>query len=195
MAGIRSTMDMVMERAAKMASSSAAVPASEEIVKQGMRLAAAFMRNELADLATELDAHPAADQPALRQGMAETLLRNLGLPREDEQLQSADLAIRGLLAIGGNDQQLQVIFQELQPLLKGYREHKKQLRGQLEESFAQQAAAMEAQLAKQTGVSMKVPPARHPRFVEEWERLRAELDSKYGQVLEHHKSLVRQRFS
>ena len=185
MAEIRSTLDMVMERATQMASSSTTVSASDDSIKQGMRLAASFMRDETADLQAELTAQPEANRPALKKGMAETLLRNIVLPRETEQINTAEKAMQGLLAAGENDEHLQVIFQEITPILPGYQDHKKKLLTQLEEAFAQQTGGGAAQ-----GL-----PAQQAKFLEEWERLRAELDSKYGQVLEHHKNLIRQRFA
>ena len=195
MAEIKSTMDMVMERAARMTASAAVESDSEKTSRQGMRLAAAFLRDDGIDLQKELADQPPTEQQALRQGMADTLLRNIVLPREEDQLATAEKAMQGLLMAGQNDASLTTIFQDLKTVLHRFQEHKTQLRSQLEDAFTQQAQQMEANLAQQTGVSMKIEPSQHPKFQEEWQRLRTDLDSQYGQVLEQHKNLLKQRFS
>jgi len=40
-----------------------------------------------------------------------------------------------------------------------------------------------------------VDPRMHPKFQEEWSKVKADLDGQYNQVLQQHKELVAQRFS
>jgi hypothetical protein len=56
---------------------------------------------------------------------------------------------------------------------------------------------MEQALAQQTGqkgLGMKVEPALHPKFQEEWSRIRADMNTQYNQALDQHKKVVAQRF-
>jgi hypothetical protein len=41
---------------------------------------------------------------------------------------------------------------------------------------------------------MKVDPKLHPKFQEEWSRVKSDLDTQYNQALNQHKELVAQRF-
>jgi len=117
MAEIKSTMEMVLERAAKMAAATTQEVDNEDMVKTGMRLAADFLNQKETDLIQLLAAQPAQDQVAIRKGMAQTLLRNIVLPR-DEQLQaSAKIALQGVLAIDGKSAEIKAICQELEQLL------------------------------------------------------------------------------
>ncbi|MFZ5775937.1 MAG: DUF6657 family protein [Thermodesulfobacteriota bacterium] len=191
MAEIKSTMEMVMERAARMAGSSTDTTYdSEEQRKEGMRLAAAYMRGELDDPTGRLATLPAERQPATRQGAVEGLLRNIFLAREEEQLQAAEKAMTALLAIGRGEGQLPQVFAEMQRILAGYSQHREQLRQQLEAQFSQQMELMEQNLARQTGMSMKLQPSQHPKFQEEWSRLQAQLDDQYGRALSQLKAMT-----
>jgi len=194
---IKSTLEKVMERLAAMdaAGSTSGAVSDEEQVKEGMRLAASFMRDELPDLAGRLAGLPAAEQRPVRQGVLRTLLRNIFLPRHEEQLAPAEKAMNGLVAVGQSDRELLMVFGDMKKILDQYLQHRKQLKKQLADQFAQQLAMMEGNLARQTGVPMKLSPEQHPKFQEEWMRIQEELDGQYGRALEQHKKLVEQRLS
>jgi len=101
MAEIKSTMDMVLERAAKMAAAAQPEVDSEDLIKTGMRLAAEYLNQQETDLAQLLAAQPAKDQVAIRKGMAQTLLRNIVLPRDAQLQASGKIALLGVLSLGG----------------------------------------------------------------------------------------------
>ena len=84
MAEIKSTMQLVLERAARMGVASADELHKEDSQKKGMQLAADYLANGEADLAKLLQAEPAESQKSLREGMITSLLRNLFLPREED---------------------------------------------------------------------------------------------------------------
>lgn len=187
---IKSTMEKVMERLAAMdaAGSGAAVDhGGEERQREGMRRAAAYLRGEQSDLATLLAAAPEGERDDLRKGMARTLLRNIFLPREEEQLQPAEAAMAGLLQLAGSGGELLQAMGEMKKILEQYLAHGRQLRQQLADQFAQQMAAMEGNMARQTGVNMQLSPEQHPKFQEEWQRIQDELDSQYGRALSQYK--------
>ncbi len=191
MAEIKSTMEMVLARAARMAASAGESDFSaEEKGKEGMRLAAAYMRDEVQSLGGRLAAVAPADLAPVRKGAVESLLRNIFLSREAEKQGSAEKAMQGLVEIGQGDGQLLQVFAEMKKLLAGYLQHREQLRQQLEAQFAQQMELMEKSLAKQTGVAMKLQPAQHPKFQEEWGRIQTQLDEQYGRALQELKDLV-----
>ncbi|MBU0728221.1 MAG: hypothetical protein KKE17_01960 [Proteobacteria bacterium] len=194
MAEIRSTLDMVMERAARMTAESGEALDPEEQQKQGMRKAAGFMRGDDDDLLQSFTGVKPDEQVAIRQGMAKTLLRNIVLPR-DEESGEVNRAIQGLLQLGQGGSDLMSVFSDMKSILDRYGEHKKQLREQLENAFAQQMQQMEQSVAKKTGVKVNIDPSRHPKFQEEWLKYKSELDDQYGRALDQHKELVSQRLS
>lgn len=194
MAEIKSTLEMVLERAARMGSESGLDTASEEVVKEGMRLGAAYLRGEFEDLSQRLSQQPPARMSWLLQGVVKTLLRNIFLPRASEH-EALDFAIKGLMELtqGGGD--LQPVFNEIQTIISRYVEHRNQLRKQLEGAFVKQVQQMQDNMARQTGMAMKLDASHHPKFQEEWQRIQNELNNQYGRVLEQHKQLIEQRLT
>jgi ABC-type transporter MlaC component len=49
---------------------------------------------------------------------------------------------------------------------------------------------MEAALAQQTGVAMKLKPSQHPKFQEEWQKVLTQLNDQYGNALNQYKKQV-----
>lgn len=187
---IKSTMEKVMERLAAMdAAGGGKSDHGEEDLREGMRRAAAYLRDEPVDLNDESAAFPAERRETLRRGMARTLLRNIFLPREEEQLLPAEKAMAGLLTLAGPaaDGELLRLLGDLKKILEQYLTHQRQLKQQLSEQFTQQMAALEGNLARQTGMAMKLSPEQHPKFQEEWLRIQDELNAQYGRALEQHK--------
>ncbi|MFA6500075.1 MAG: DUF6657 family protein [Desulfurivibrionaceae bacterium] len=191
MAEIKSTMDMVLERAARMtAGAEAGDYLGEEQLKEGMRLGAAYMRGEGVGLGERLTALPEAEKGPMRKGAVQSLLRNIFLAREPEKQELAEKAMHGLLEVGQGDGELLKILAEMKKILDGYRQHGEQLKEQLEAQFSQQMALMEQNLAKQTGQAMKLQPSQHPKFQEEWARIQGQLNEQYGKALQQLKELV-----
>lgn len=180
---------MVMERAARIAARAGDASAGEEREKEGMRAAAAFMKGEDPGLMAVVTGAGAAGREVLR-GMVSVFLRNIVLPRFDEQMDTAERAMAGLLSLAGDNAELRAFFGEMKKMLDQYQATRRQMREQLEEAFRRQAEQLEDDLARQTGVSMKVEPSRHPRFQEEWLRVLDQLNGQYGQALDDQKAMI-----
>ncbi len=192
MAEIKSTMDMVLERAAKMAAATTQDINNEDMVKNGMRLAADFLNQPETDLAQLLAAQPAQDQVAIRKGMAQTLLRNIVLPR-DEQLQaSGKIALQGVLTIDGKSAEIKAICQELEQLLQQYGRHKEQMAQQLEDAIR---AQLEQQQVAQGREGQAVNPAMHPQYREELSKMLTGLNNQYNDAMKQRKEMILERFS
>lgn len=195
MAEIKSTMEMVMERAARMGAGPAVDLGAEERMKDGMRLGAAWLRGEGADLIERLNALGMPERTQVLRGVVQTLLRNIFLPRDADQVNQATRAMEGLVAVGQADSELLMVCGEMKKILDHYLQHRDQLKQQLEGQFVRQMEMMEKTLAQQTGMAMKLNPAQHPKFQEEWQRLQGELNQQYGRALEQHKQLIEQRLT
>lgn len=190
MAEIRSTMEMVLERAARLEAEAGNSLSTEEKSQEGMRLAARYMRGEEVDFTTLL-AKPEKERALLVQGALTTLLRNITLPRNGDDQTVADLAMQGMLQIG-QDPQLQAVLEEMKTILSQFLQHKEQLRNQIEEQFAQQMNQLEQSMGRQSGVQVKLEPDQHPKFAEEWQKVMVQLHEKYGNALNQTKAYIQQ---
>jgi hypothetical protein len=193
MAEIKSTMDMVMERAARMAAAAAPVSDNETLVKKGMRLAADFLGGKDVDLSTALSACPPAEQVEVGKGVAQTLLRNIVLPRTQELQTTGEKALQALLTLAGKKAEVTTICRELDQILKQYGQHKEQMTQQLEE-------AIKAQLEQQAGArgqagKVSANPAMHPQYREELNRMLTGLNGQYNDAMDQRKAMILQILS
>ncbi len=195
MAEIKSTLEKVMERVAAMGNASPKEVEDEELLKSGMKLAAQYLQNKLPEpektLYDTLSGYPGNEQLQIRKGVIQVLLRNIVLPRE-ENLERSERAIQGLIDVGGGSGDLVAVMQDMQQILGQYIQHRTQMQEQLETAFKQQ---LEQAAAQQQGFSGSVEPTLHPKFAEEWQRIKEELNDQYGRALDQHKALLSERMT
>ena len=192
MAEIKSTLEKVMERAASMGHATKEEMTSDEKIKDGMRMGADYLKGMEVDFSDALD--PTESSVLVKRGLVQVLLRNIVLPRDNDQ-QRAERAMQGLLELGKGSSDLLSVFKDMKGILDHYQQHKKEVRQQVEDAFRQQMEQALAQQTGQAGLGMKLDPAMHPKFQEEWSKIKADLDSQYNQALDQHKGFVAQRFS
>jgi hypothetical protein len=192
MAEIKSTMEMVLERAARMAQEAPSESGNDETIKRGMRLAAEYLSDEGVDLQSLLNAEPAEGQVDIRRGMARTLLRNIVLPRDEDLQKSGKKALQGIITLAGGGGEITAICQELTRILDQYNQHKEQTTQQLED-------ALKAQLQQQqmsTGRESQddINPAMHPQYIEELSKMMTSLNNQYNDAMDQRKEAILQRF-
>ena len=194
MAEIRSTMDMVMERAAKMAAEAEEVSADDALANEGMRLAAAYLGGEGTNLLEQLKSKAPEEQMAVRGGMARTLLRNIVLPRGEQISEQSLRSLMGLQELSGNSSDITTLCSELKQILEQYGQHLEQVKQQFDESILGQLKMQLQQQGLAVNDEMALNPTMHPQYQEEWARASAELNSQYNDALDQRKELIGQRF-
>ncbi|HBB69830.1 MAG TPA: hypothetical protein DCZ89_08575 [Geobacter sulfurreducens] len=194
MAEIKSTMDMVLERAARMAATAPAKTDSEDLIKKGMRLAADYMNRKDIDLAKELAGQPVGEQAEVKKGMAQTLLRNVVLPRSEELQVAGELAVQGIIGLAGKNRDIATICRELEQILKQYGQHKEQMTQQLDDAIRAQLEQQSAGRG-QAGKMGKINPAMHPQYREELGRMMTGLNNQYNDALDQRKDMILQHLS
>ncbi len=193
MAEIKSTMELVLERAARMGKATSEEIEQDEAKKEGMQLVVPYLDDKGDPPSKLLAKQEPARQTAIRKGMAETLLRNLFLPRDEHAQERTEQAARGLLDLAGGADDIVSICQDMQHIIGQYRQHREQLRGQLEDQIRMQyEQAMAQQMGGQTD-GLNIDPTMQPKFKEEWARVEAELDAQYNQALNQHREQLKQR--
>ena len=191
MAEIRSTMDMVMERAAKMAAEAKNEVTDDSTVKEGMRLAAEYLKNPQGKLVDVLQQQDQKKQIPLLQGISDTLLRNIVLPRDENLLEASlkALAIIADLSPG----EVSTICQELQQILEQYSQHKEQMQTQLDDAIRSQLEQQLIQQGTQITEEMTINPTMHPQYAQEQDKMLSSLNGQYNEALDQRKALIRQR--
>ena len=193
MAEIKSTMELVLERAARMGKASSEDIANDEAKKTGMQLVAAYLEGRGDAPSQLLSRQDPRQQPAVRRGMAEALLRNIFLPRDEHAQERTEQATRGFIDLAGGAGDIVSICQEMQHVIGQYRQHRDQLKSQLEEQMRLQYEQLLAQQMGGQVEGMQIDPTTQPKFQEEWGRVEAELDGQYNQALAQYKEQLQQR--
>jgi hypothetical protein len=195
MAEIKSTMEKVLERAAKMAAETGNQGNDEEFDRIGMKMAADFLSGADGNLAKELLQQPADKQMGIRAGMAKTLLRNIVLPRDEDLIETGNKALQGLLDLGQSSGELTSVCSEIKQLLGQYNQHKDQLKQQLEQAIRAQLEQKMGEGQEKLSGQVTMNPAMHPQYQEEWSRMQSDLNNQYNQALDQRKKMIQQRFS
>jgi len=190
MAVIKSTMDLVMERAARMGMATPDEMQHEESLKKGMQLTAEYLNGEQASLAAILGGQDQAQQAALRQGMLASLLRNLFLPRDEDGIKRIGLAVQGIIELNPGAGDIATLCQELQTIASQYGQHRTQLYDQLKEQMRVQIEQLLARKGMKADTT-KIDPTMEPQFKEQWSRLEMDLEGQYGQALEQYKAQLK----
>ncbi len=193
MAGIKSTMDLVLERAARMGIATPDEIRHGENLKTGMQYGAEYLNGQRDGLGAALQGLGVQEAADTREGMLDALLRNLFLPRDEDASKRIDRAMRGIVELNKGAADIASLCQELQGILSQYSDHRKQLYEQLKEQMRMQ---IEQLVMRKTGMpagNMKIDPTLEPRFKEEWAQLEAEIDSQYGQAIGQFKAQIKAR--
>ncbi len=194
MAEIRSTLDMVMERAARMAARAEDTSDDQVTEQRGMRLVAEYLKGGHSQLMPLLEKESPADQAAVRRGMAKALLRNIVIPRDEQLMESSLAAISGLLEMTESGGEAETLCLELKQLLEQYSQHREQMKQQLEEAIRNQLAQ---QMMEQTGENpdpATLDPSRHPQYQKELTQAQVNLNDQYGQAFDQRKEILLQGF-
>lgn len=184
---------MVLERAAKMAASAPDIVSNDTHLKTGMRLAADYMNGNDLDLNSEFLAQPEENQLDIRRGMAQILLRNIVLPRDEELQQTAQRALQAILSLSGNSADIGSICGELSQILDQYNQHREQTTQQLRDAIKSQL--QQQQMAMGREATDDVNPASHPQYQEELTKIMTNLNGQYNDAMDQRKEMIMARFS
>ncbi|MCI5167816.1 MAG: hypothetical protein D3903_17435 [Candidatus Electrothrix sp. GM3_4] len=197
MAEIKSTMDLVMERAARMGRASDEELQQEDQRKEGMKLAAEFLDGKVESLMTALAELPQEKQVGIRSGMVETLLRNIFLHRDEIGKERTEKAAQGIREISGDAGEVGNICAEMQNILGQYNQHREQLHQQLEEQIRMQYEQIMVQQDQQAGMQggASLEQTLEAKVDEELGKMEAELAEQYNQALEQYKGAIRERLN
>jgi len=193
MAEIKSTLEMALARAEKLAAATTGTT-DDELLKIGMKLAADFLNNREIDLAAELENQKGKGQEELRKGIVKTLLRNIVLPRDEALRTVSAHALKAIQGLAGNKGEVLTICQELAQILDQYNQHKEQTRQQLEDAIRNQLQQQMAHQGREESLE-NINPAMHPQYREELAKMQASLNSQYNNAMDQRKTAILNQLS
>ena len=164
-------------------------------VKEGRQLAATFLNDIEADaeaFAKQYAAYAGEEKPAIKEGMALTLLSNLALPRNAAFKDSFAKLIKFGLILGEDNAQLSELLGQLEGFFSQYLENQEDLVERMKQQFAPHLQQKEAQMRQQYGPNFTLRPEQDPEFMKLLDKQLSQLDDQYTNILTQAKAQIKE---
>lgn len=190
---IRSTLEIALEKAERLGKASKEELWLMSLEEEAQRLAAKFLREELDDLEEKmkilLENKNSNERKVIIKGLIKVFLRNIVLPQTEYQLKDSKRALTGLKIVFKKVPEMDKVCKELEKLVTQYKSHKDTIYRELLKRFSAEVEMLQQAVSEQLGAEVQVDPESHPRFKEEWNKIRERIDEEYNRQLEYLKSI------
>ena len=194
MGDIKSAREIAMEKINKLGE-----PTEEELLEwkylpEGEKLAARYLKNE-AQLTVELSKYEKKAARYLSKGISNILIKNIMLPNSDITKKNNKLAIDGIKVVKNNKAQAEEILNQIKQVFNHYGEQgEKQIKQAYAALKADFGAKIEQALRQQGGTmsGVRIDVEKQPQFLEEWRKIKNQLEGQYIQVLNELKQALQE---
>ena len=189
MGEIKSAAEIAKEKLAQIGE-----PTEEERLKwkygpEGEKLAALYLR-ENKNLISEVQKYDAKARRVISASVNDILLRNITLPRNEAARRTNKKAMDGLKALKNDKVAVENVYSKIRHVLDHYvQEGDKQKKQAYETLKTEFEAKVQQAIKQQTGVDarMKIDVEKQPQFQEEWQRMQAQMEGQYINLLDEYK--------
>jgi hypothetical protein len=190
MGEIKSAAEIAREKLEKIGA-----PTEEERLKwkfapEGEKLAARYLREDTVNLASVIKQYDDKAKKVVAAGINEILLRNIGLPRSDVARKNNKKAMDGLKILKNDKVAVENVFSRIRHVLDHYgQEGAKQKKQAYDTLKAEFEARIQQAIRQKTGVNanIKVDVEKQPQFLDEWQRVQAQMEAQYLKLLDDYK--------
>jgi len=188
MAELKSAFEIAMDRAKKMGAASPEEVKKWDLVPQGERLAARYLKDECS-LTAELSKYDDEARVYVAEGARGIFLRNIDLPRSDVAKGINRMAMEGIKGLKADKGGVENVYTKMRRLFKHYEQEGEQQRREAHEAFKREFQARLEQQAQQQGlpIPVNIDVEGQPQFQEQWRRVLVQLDEQYYRLLEEYK--------
>ncbi len=193
MGEIKSALEIALEKADKLGKLDKAELEAQKWMDEGRKIAAKYMNDpEQTDLRSQLSNVPPEHLSKILQGIMDVLLRNIILPREDEQWQLIKKAMNGIKDIKGST--AEQALAQMEQLLHAYQQTRNQYLEQVKAQMQGRLGDLKQAVAQQYGMDMaeQLDVETIPEFQQEWAKISSEIQSQFEQQLMPLKEYLRQ---
>jgi len=190
MGEIKSAAEIAREKLARIGE-----PTEEERLKwkygpEGEKLAARYLKQDC-NLVNEVSKYDDKAKKVVVTSANNILMRNISLPRNEAARRTTKKAMDGLKSLKNDKVAAENTFSKIRHVLDHYvqegAEQKKQAYESLKAEFEDK---IQQAIRQQTGVSnarMNIDVEKQPQFLEEWQRVQAQMEAQYLTVLDEYK--------
>ena len=185
---LKSAFDIAMERAEKLGKASPEEIRKRDLVPQGEKLAARYLKGQC-DLTVELSKYDDEARGYVAESVKKVLLRNLDVPKNEVVKRATRRAMEGIKSLKDDKGGVENVYSKLRRLFKHYEDEGAQQRSQAYEELKQDFYRNLQQLAQQQGIptGISIDVESHPQFQEQWRLTLTKLDAQYRTLMEEYK--------
>lgn len=190
MGEIKSAAEIAREKLARIGE-----PTEEERLKwkygpEGEKLAARYLKQDC-NLVNEVSKYDEKAKKVVVTGVNGILMRNISLPGNEAARRATKKAMDGLKALKNDKVAAENIFSKIRQVLDHYVQEGANQKKQAYESLkAEFEDKIQQAIRQQTGVSnarMNIDVEKQPQFLEEWQKVQAQMEAQYVTVLDEYK--------
>jgi len=189
MGEIKSAAEIAKEKLEKIGE-----PTEQERLKwkytpEGERLAALYLKDET-NLLNEVKKYDGEARKIIIASINDILLRNISLPRNEAARRTNKKAMDGIKGLKNDKVAVENVFSKVRHVLDHYiQEGSKQKKQAYESLKAEFEAKIQEAIRQKTGVDARVniDVEKQPQFLEEWQRLQAQMEAQYLTLLDEYK--------
>ena len=189
MGEIKSAAEIAREKLEKIGEPTAQERLRSKYGPEGEKLAARYLKED-ANLVSEVGKFEAAARNVIVEAVSDILVRNISLPRTDAARRNTKKAMDGLKALKNDKVAVENVLSKMRRVLDHYvQEGAKQKKDAYDALKQQFEARIQQAVRQQTGVSARVniDVEKQPQFLEEWQRVQAQMEAQYLTVLDDYK--------
>ena len=190
MAEIKSALELALEKAERYGKASKEEMAAAQSQEQGRQLAVKFLKGE-GELAAELQNLAPEAREAVRTAVKEVFLRNIALPRNNEEDDRQERALEGLVLVAAHPKEMARYRTEVRQLLQQFLQYRHNALQQLKARFSQGLGQMQRAVEAKFGQGVRLEVEHLPQFQEEWRRFFGQLLEQFEPLLEDLKERMR----
>jgi hypothetical protein len=190
MGDIKSAAEIAREKLAKIDAPTEAERLKWKYGPEGEKLAARYLKEDAVVLAAEIKKFDDKARQFVSATISDILLRNIGLPRTETARKTNKKAMDGLNLLKNDKKAVDNVFNRLRHILDHYvQEGAKQKQQAYESLKADFEAKVQQAIRQKTGTNakVKIDIEKQPQFQEEWQRLQAQMEAQYVNLMEDYK--------
>ncbi|OGO06389.1 MAG: hypothetical protein A2Y92_00335 [Chloroflexi bacterium RBG_13_57_8] len=156
---------------------------------EGEKLAALYLKEDT-NLVGEIKKHDDKAREFIVASISDILLRNISLPRNEAARRTNKKAMDGIKSVKNDKVAVENVFSRMRHVLDHYVQEGARQKKQAYESLKSEFEAKVQQAIRQkTGVNARVnvDVEKQPQFLEEWQRVQAQMEAQYLTLLDDYK--------
>jgi hypothetical protein len=170
-------------------------PTEEERLKwkyapEGDKLGARYLKEDTVNLAAEVKKFDDKARQFVAASINDILLRNISLPRNEAARKTNKKAMDGLNLLKNDKKAVENVFSRMRHVLDHYVQEGAKQKQQAYEALKVDFEAKVQQAMRQktgTNAKFKIDVEKQPQFQEEWQRVQAQMEAQYINLLNDYK--------